>query len=152
MIFVECNADEALLIALGISRKGITHAHSKGNICNLLVKNRNSKGMVDEDPYSSRPRYFERLKIISNEHSIKLLVDEKSQNHLIVLCPKLEDWVLKATKELKVDTLDYGLPDDGNKLHKIINIKLEDFKKLINDIKQESKMLKTLQSFLKNKI
>lgn len=151
MIFLECEPDKALVRALGIPRKEILHAGSKGNVCKRLKRSRNSKGMVDEDPSSVQPSYIEKLKMNSYEHDTKLLYDKNAQNTLIVLCPTLEDWILKAAKEARVDLEDYSLPDDAHELHKIINTKLEKFVLLIDDIKKRSKMLKTLAEAIKSK-
>lgn len=151
MIYLECNPDKALVQTLGIPKKEIVHAGDKGEVCNRLKNSRNSKGMVDEDPSSPQPRYIEKLKMNSHEYDIKLLYEEKSQNHLIVLCPTLEDWILKAAKDARVNVDDYSLPDDAYELHKIINIKLEKFVQLIEDIKKQSKMLKTLEKLIRSK-
>jgi len=149
MIYLECEPDKALVKALGIPRKEIRHMYSKGNVCNRLEKTKNSKGLVDEDPLSAQPTYIGRLKPLLNKHRVKLLLDEKNQNYLIVLCPRLEDWVLNVTIEAKIDLLNYGLPNDPNKLHETLNIRLYNFKNLIDKIKQKSEMLKTLEEFIK---
>jgi hypothetical protein len=149
MIYLECEPDKVLVKALGISRKEIKHAFSKGNVCNKLEKSRNSKGLVDEDPLRPQPTYIGKLKLHSHEKDIKLLSDENAQNYLIMLCPTLEEWILKAVKELGVNIVNFGLPDDAGKLHKIINIKLGSFENLIEDIKKrKSGMLKTLEGFI----
>jgi hypothetical protein len=122
---------------------------SKGNICNRLEKTKNSKGLIDEDPLSPQPSYIGKLKSLPRGHGIKLLLDEKNKNYLIILCPRLEDWVLNVTKEANIDVLKYGLPNDPNKLHEALNAKLDKFKDLIDEIKQKSEMLKTLEGFIK---
>lgn len=151
MIYLECYSDEALVKVLGVHKKGIFHSYSKGNVCKKLEKSINSKGLVDEDPFSTQPSYIGKLKTNSYEYDIKLLYDEIAKNHLIVLCPRLEDWILKAAKEAGIYIEDYGLPDDANELHKIINTKLQKFILLIEDIKKKSKMLKTLEKMIKIK-
>lgn len=149
MIYLECEPDKVLVSAMGIPRKEIKHSFSKGNVCNRLEKSRNSKGLVDEDPLSMQPSYIKELKLYEEKDEIKLLYDEKTQNYLIVLCPTLEEWILKVVKEAKIDISSYGLPDDRGKLHETINTKLKNLKNLIDDIKQKSSMLKTLEGFVK---
>jgi len=149
MIFLECEPDKALVKGLGIPRKEIKHMFSKGNVCNRLEKTKNSKGLVDEDPLNPQPSYIGKLKFLSRGHGIKLLVDEKNQNYLIVLCPRLEDWVLNVAKQASIDVLTHGLPNDPNKLHEALNIKLDRFRDLIDKIKQKSEMLKALEGFIK---
>ncbi|MCX9012063.1 MAG: hypothetical protein OIN66_13195 [Candidatus Methanoperedens sp.] len=134
MIYLECYTDKALVMALGIHKKEIYHSGSKGNVCRNLAKNSRARGLVDEDPSSAQPGYIGKLRLLSLEHEIKLMHDEKSRNYLIVLCPRLEDWVLKAAKEVKVDVEDYGLPDDAEELHRIININPKKFCHLVGDI------------------
>jgi len=66
-----------------------------------------------------------------------------------MLCPTLEEWILKVVKKVNIEISNYGLPDDAGKLHATINTKLENFKRLIKDIKKKSSMLKTLERFIK---
>lgn len=150
MIYLECYADKTLVVALDIPKKEIRHSHGKGNVCKSLLKNGKSKGLVDEDPFSTQPSYLGKLEIKLNEEDIKLLYDESAQNHLVVLCPRLEDWILKAAKEAGVNVEDYNLPKDVDEFSKIINIKPERIVPLIQNIKKKKgKMLKTLEVLLK---
>jgi hypothetical protein len=101
---------------------------------------------------NTRPSYIKKLKPLSDKRDdTKLLHDTKAQNYLIVLCPGLEEWILKATREAGVNIEDYGLPGNADQLHKIINTKLKEFVNLIENIKGKSRMLKTLEGFLKSK-
>jgi hypothetical protein len=43
----------------------------------------------------------------------------------------------------------YGLPDDEDELHKFINVRLQEFEELLNDLKQQSEALQTLEELLK---
>mgnify|MGYP005843889063 CR=1 FL=1 len=151
MIHVECDADQTLVMTLGVPRKEIKHVHAKGNVCNRLEKGRRTKGLIDEDPLSLQPRYVRRLRLLSDEKQIKLYHDKIAENYLIMLCPRLEEWVLKVAREVGIDISEYGLPDDADKLHTALNIKskLENFEKLIEDIKERSGMLKTLEGFIR---
>jgi len=152
MIYLECEPDKVLVSTLGIARKEIKHSFSKGNVCNKLKKSKNFKGLVDEDPKSPQPTYIERLRPCLEEQGIKLLKDENTQNYLIMLCPTLEKWILRVVKETGIDIskAPYSLPDDPGKLHAVINTRLKGFKRLIEDIKQESLALKTLERLIKS--
>ncbi len=154
MIFLECEPDKALLQTLGVPRKKINHSGSKGNLCNRLTKSKNCKGLVDEDPFSAQlsaqPSYIGTLKLLSSENDIKLLYDKKSENYLIVLCPRLEEWILRAAKEASVNISDFGLPNEANQLHKIINTKVKIFVLLIKKIRGKSKMIETLERMIKS--
>lgn len=150
MIYLECYTDEALVRAIGIHSNEIFHSGNKGNVCKNLAKKQKSIGLVDEDPSSAQPSYIGKLKIESNEDDIKLMFDVKNKNYLIVLCPKLEDWILKAAKEAKLNVKDYSLPDDPYELHKINFKNLKNFIQLVEDIKNKKyNMLKTLSNFLR---
>lgn len=148
MIYLECNSDKALIETLGVVKKEVYHAGGKGNVCNRLKNSKNSKGMIDEDPLSSQPGYINNLKILFHENEVKLLYDEKNQNYLIVLCPRLEEWILNTAKESGINVRDYSLPEGVEEFHKTINLKLDKFIDLIKDIKEKSKRLKSLQKFI----
>ncbi len=147
MIFVECNADKTLLTALGIRSQEICHVFSKGNVCNRLRKNKNCIGLVDEDPGSGQPQYMETLTLVSHENAVRVLHDKNNQNNVVVLCPRLEDWIVDAAKQAELNLANYHLPANGNALHKVVNTRLDEFEKLIKDMKPASQMLKYLMSF-----
>lgn len=150
MIFVECEPDKALLRTLGVPRKQINHSGNKGNICNRLAKTKSSKGLIDEDPSSTQPSYIGKLKLLSAENNIKLFHDKGGDNYLIVLCPRLEEWILRAAQEAGVSPNDFGLPNGANQLHKIINTKVETFVILLKGLKGKSKMMKVLETMIKS--
>lgn len=150
MIYLECNPDKVLVSALGISSKEIKHAYSKGNVCNTLVKNSNAIGLVNEDPSGSQPGYIKTLQHQAFQHGVKLLVDQRRGNRLIMLCPRLEEWIISAAKEAGINLIDYDLPEDAKQLHKIINLKQSSFNRFVDDIKSSSAKLQTLASFLKS--
>jgi len=152
MIYLECNTDEALAKALGVHSNEIFHSGNKGNVCRNLAKKQKSIGLVDEDPSSAQPSYFGKLKIRSNDNDIKFMYDDKNKNYMIILCPRLEDWIIKAAKESRIDMKDYNLPDDAYELHKINFKSLNNFTKLIEDMeKRKCKMLMSLGTFLRMK-
>jgi len=136
-----------------ITRREITHEFKgKGEICNRLRKQTNCKGLLDEDPYSGQPRYLKeaRLEDDLTEHDIKVLHHGQTNNRLIVICPRLEEWILGAAREAGVDVRKYGLPNNAGQLHKEINIVLDKFEKLLADLKDLSNRLKTLKRLLES--
>ncbi len=154
MIYTECKPDSALLKTLGLSKKQIIHLGGKPEVCKQLEKRKNWKGMVDEDPFSVQPPYLKKLQVneeLSNDHGFRVLRDNSKNNDLIILCPRLEEWVLKATKDAEIDIKGYNLPDDGERLHKEINIDIRKFEKLIDDLKGKSRMLKALENSIKER-
>ena len=80
---------------------------------------------------------------------LKVYQDSPRNNQLIVLCPKLEDWVLRAADEVRLNMSNYGLPNTANRLHRVINIDLRKFERLMADLNAAtSNRLKTLQELL----
>lgn len=149
MIFVECKPDKVLVRILGIPTHEIIHAGNKSSVCKKLERSNGSKGLVDEDPDSGQPTYIRRLEIIDMRSDFKILYDPRRDNYLIILCPRLEEWILKAAREAKVEVKKYNLPNNGDYLHRIINLKIDKFERLVLDLRSKSRMLKDLESILK---
>ncbi len=149
MIFVECYPDEALVRVLGIPRNEIKHAKSKGNVCKKLSKERGCLGMVDEDPTSSQPSYLRKYQTQWRRNEVMLLFDRSTNNSVIVICPRLEEWILKAAEGCKAKLEDYGLPSNPQQLHKTIGANTDNFKELVEAIKAKSQRIKTLAEVLR---
>jgi hypothetical protein len=149
MYLVECKPDEILVKVLtNTPRKQIQHGGNKSELLKRLTKRSNSIGIVDEDPLSHQPphlrKFEEKLKICD----IKILHQRRGNNILIMLCPRLEDWILKAAHEVNVNPEKYGLPDNPEKLHEQINIKTDKFLGFVDDIRIKSERLKKLKQHL----
>lgn len=145
MIYIECNSDWALLNSITtFSRKEIVHEFKgKYEICKQLAKRTGCKGLIDEDPLSTEPPYVTRLRSAGSEdnleeHNIKVLHDRSKDNYLIVLCPRLEGWILTTAKEAGLDVRKYGLPSDEGRLHRHIDLELGKFEKLLEDLRSKN--------------
>ncbi|MGH7496446.1 MAG: hypothetical protein ACREOO_29195 [bacterium] len=149
MIYLECNPDKALVSALGIPKNKTIHAYSKGNVCNRLTKCRDSHGLIDEDPESSQPSFLRNLENRLRQDDVVLLYHRASNNYLIVLCPRLEEWILEAAKEAAVDPNKHGLSNEADQLHETICTRIDNFRRLVDDIKAKSQRMKTLSRFLR---
>lgn len=151
MIYTECKSDTTLVKKLGMPKKQIIHQQGKSEVCKELEKKENWIGMVDEDPFSVQPTYLQKLEETENlsNYGLRVLKDNAKNNDLIVLCPRLEEWIIKASEDAGIDIKRYNLPDDGEKLHKVINLDLRKFERLVNDLKGKSKMLGALDTALK---
>ena len=150
MIFVECKPDEALVCTLGVSRREVIHAGGKSRICKRLEKITGAKGLVDEDPYSDQPPYMQSLKLVAKSNDILVLHDPRRSNYLIVLCPRLEEWVLKAARIAGVRPEEYGLPGNGDELHRVINLRVDKFTLLVSDLRARSGMIRCLERLLRD--
>ena len=111
--------------------------------------------MIDEDPLSAQHPYEKDGVSHGNysQYDIKRLHYPSQDNELIILCPKLEDWILKTAQIAGIDVNRHGLPDEPNKLHRTIDQKLNEFRILVNMLKrQKSDRILTLTNLLKIQI
>ena len=113
-VFVECNADVALVSALGVGKERIEHAFDKGRVCKKTEARGEAVGLIDEDPDVGQPRYLERLRVASESLGVRLL-NEGNRLKIVVLCPRLEDWLEQGAKDAGLDLGSYGF--DRGSLH-----------------------------------
>jgi hypothetical protein len=155
MLFVECKPDYSLATIL--SSKKVQHAGNKSGVIKKLVRSsgvpnfENSTGMVDEDPLSSQNpdlNQFTELKS-SNKAKIKVLYYRWLNNGLIVLCPRLEEWIIAAAREAQIRLKDYDLPDSPAALHEVINLRTDRFEDLVESLRDRSARVIELQRLLR---
>ena len=144
MIYVECNTEESLVRSLtDFRRKEIVHElQGKGGVCNRLSRTENCKGLVDEDPSSGQPRYLSELVVSDDRPALGLrrLQDAQRNNDVIVLCPRLEEWIIAAAESIDVRLADHGLPDRSNLLHRVINLDPTKFERLLEALRGSARM------------
>jgi len=155
MYLVECNPDTVLIKILTLaSRKNIVHAGNKSELLKKLTERySNSKGIVDEDPWSIQPPHLQKFKEKQDltRHNLKILHQTNKNNTLIVIRPRLEEWILEASREANLNLKKYKLPDDATRLHRQINIKIDKLEELLTDLKQNSNRIKTLKKYLQTR-
>ena len=138
MIYVECRPDELLVRQVtNLPRRQVVHEiKGNGEVCNRLMRNRDLVAMVDEDPEATQPRYMTRLSLGREraELGLKLYLDRSLNNRIVVLCPKLEDWLLRAAADSSLSMNTYGLPDRANPLHSEINLDERKIQRLLADL------------------
>lgn len=91
-IYVECKPDFALVRTITkIPKRHIIHAGGKSEICRKLKKQKDCKGLIDEDPWGVQPSYIEKLEIANDlsQHDLQALYDNSRGNYLVVLRPRL---------------------------------------------------------------
>jgi len=151
MYLVECKPEEVLVKSLtSTSRKNIKHAGNKSELLKTLSKHYgNSKAIIDEDPGSIQPPHLQKFKEKQDltSHKLKILHQKSKNNTIIILRPRLEDWILDASKEANINPQKYNLPKDSAQLHQQINIQIDKFQKLVKDL-AKSKRLKELKTHL----
>ena len=149
-VHIECKPDELLVSKLGFKKKQITHHAGKTRIFSAMVKMKNQLAIVDEDPGSAKSSYQKSLRFIKNTDGISMFSDQ-SGNTILVLKGKLEDWIIDICKKDKIKLSKFGLPDKPDELHKVINYKLSDFNKLLDElIKNKNTGIGHLKSLLVN--
>lgn len=135
-VHLECKPDEAMAMCLGIPRRIITHHNDKGRVCKKLKIEQGIIGMVDQDPGAPQPHYLLGLENLPHitKYGLIELVDRNRDNVLIIVCPRLEDWIVDIARRQQIKLREFGLPDKPNDLHKVINTKLDGFKRLIEHL------------------
>jgi hypothetical protein len=134
-VYIECKPDETLALALGVPPREIIHAAGSSGVCSQLARHSGVVGMIDEDPHAEHPPYLRRLAERSWEHEIRELWDEARQNRVVVLSPRLEDWVVATANAAKRKMTDFGFESDsGVKLHGEINQRLKSLKSLLESL------------------
>ena len=119
-VLVECNADEVVLRALGLPRKQLLHFGGKYELVKKLKKRARDVGMVDEDPGKIQPQDMSSYRQMDSAEGLHLLARQGSGGQrLVMICPKLEDWLIERAKSSGIRPKDYGLPSDPEKLHSI---------------------------------
>ena len=96
-------------------------------------------GIIDEDPGSSQPSHLKkfRLKQDLSEHGLAMLEENDSGKKLVIIKPRLEEWLLRAGKESAISFKEYNLPETGKDLHKVINTNLERLKLVLKELLEE---------------
>ncbi len=144
MIYVECKPDEALVrLTAGITRKEIVHElKGKYEVLKRLDAGSNYVALLDEDPRSIQPSSLKRM-VVQQEPpntQLKVLYDSRRNNRIILLYPRLEEWVITAAEETRIDMDAYGLPSRGQALHKIINDDLRKFERLLSALRGSQRL------------
>jgi len=148
-VVVECNPDEILVKALGLGRKEVRHQGNKGDVCNYLEKEGAKIGMVDEDPGSAQPKYLNSFELLEEKFEVRKLLNKKLDQIILIIKPRLEEWILSQCMKSKVNPRDFNLPADAKGLKKVINLKLNKFNDLVIKLKEvENPGLSYLQSII----
>ena len=149
-VLVECNADEAVLRALGVSKKQLRHERCKGEVVKRVLKFDFATGLIDEDPSSAQPRDLDNYKKVQAAEGLRLLTRRNDKNkRLIIVCPKLEDWLIQRAKSSGIRPKDYGLPGDPDRLHSIPRYEQkEGFCRFLAELKERDSGIRLLRRWI----
>lgn len=118
MIAVECYADTRMVLTLGAATRAVSHARGKGQVLDMLRQGRASVGLVDEDPASAEYPEMRNYQLMETVGSLRLLRHRgAAERRLIMICPRLEEWLLGRAEQAGIDPAQWGLPSDPRKLH-----------------------------------
>jgi hypothetical protein len=122
-VVVECGNDEALMLALGLPARLVKHEGNRDEVVKYILKHPagGPLGLVDEDPgteHGGQRKQFVRGKAL---HQVR--TDRFGHRALVVLMPRLEDWLVQAVKSAggSMAKLDKSLSDDPAYLHRELN-------------------------------
>ncbi|UCD52675.1 MAG: hypothetical protein JSW27_08565 [Phycisphaerales bacterium] len=117
-VLVECYPDRALVLALGVPKRQLRHERCKGEVVKRVRKLDDVTGIVDEDPASAQPHDLNNYDIAAEVEGLRLLSRRDQRNRrMVVICPRLEDWLLQRARASGVEPQDHGLPDHPRQLH-----------------------------------
>lgn len=121
MIHLECDNDEALILALGKARSQVSHHAGKGRVSKALSDSTNScdLGLIDQDPGQPPPKYLREFQIIEQCPTLGLVFSKhpKQGKHLIEIQPDLEPWLYLLGKAVGIKPTDHSLPESHSGLH-----------------------------------
>ncbi len=119
-VLVECYPDAAVLRALGVTKKQLRHERCKGEVVKRVRKLDCAIGVIDEDPGSAQPCDLANYDEQETAEGLRRLVRrDDTDRKLIVICPRLEDWLIARAISSAMKPEDYGLPCDPHRLHGI---------------------------------
>jgi len=120
MVYVECYPDELLVCLLGTPRRNVRHARGKGDLLNKLRKLPVGIGLVDEDPQASQPSELNSYQKAEQTGSLILLrPNDGAYRRLIVICPRLEEWLYQRAAVCGIVPQHFGLPASAHELKKL---------------------------------
>lgn len=154
-VYVECNADQALVECLYVPVKCIDHSRNKGNVSNKLQASFGAIGLVDQDPKAVQPKYLDSLQrditVNSTELGFEIRRDEVRNNVLIVLIPNLEKMLLKCANDSAVEIVKFNLLNEPKLLHDIAISKIPELRRFIKELlRVENESMVELKKYLEN--
>lgn len=146
MIYLECKPDFTLVQALTqLPKREIAHElKGKYEVMKRLSTSTNRRAMVDEDPGKNQPAYLTKMQVARDlpERGLRLLEDAGRGNLAVILCPKLEDWVLRTAQDAGIDLRNprYNLPNTSTRLHREITFDRRKFERLVDDLAETPRL------------
>lgn len=149
-VLVECNADEVVLRAIGVPRKQLLHFGGKYELVKKLKERPHDVGVVDEDPGKNQPKDMDSYRQTDSAQGLRLLTRQgRDAQRLVVVCPRLEDWLIDRAKSSGIHPQTYGLPGDADRLHGIPRYEQkEGFRSFLEELKKENREMHVLRRWI----
>jgi hypothetical protein len=157
MIFVECTPDTTLARALSAGNT-VVHVNGASTVCRKLQNIKHCKGMVDERDVVGKHPYVKALfnskSILQLSTDLLVCEDKANTNKLILIQPRLEEWIINCAKAAKIQLTNYDLYDDPEQLHDQLtlgnnNYTLNKFRLFIQQLQSQSNRINDLAKLLK---
>ena len=102
--------------------------------------------MVDEDPHSSTPPDMANYQEIERIGDIRILtrINDKRKK-VFVICPRMEEWLLKRANKNDISLNSFNLKNDPNTLHKINIDKNINYRNFIDKLLEVDDDMNTLK-------
>jgi len=107
-------------------------------------------GMVDEDPGKVQPQDMGSYRQTDSAEGLHLMARQGSGGQrLVMICPKLEDWLIARAKASGIRPEDYGLPSDPDELHSIPRYEQkEGFCRFLAELKEQDSGMHLLRRWI----
>lgn len=155
MLWVEGNADLTLVrTLLRLPRNEVLLSHGgRDLILKDLARQSNWMALLDEDPANPLPVYLTRMTLAADFPMLGLRVlEHRAQNNRVILLrPRLEEWLLRAAGDAGLDVggRRYNLPSSPTQLHREINLDLRKVERLVADLTEaDSPRIRQLRALL----
>lgn len=93
--------------------------------------------IIDEDPNAGQPNHLKTFKELENLYQVKKLVREADQKTILVLQPRLEEWVLARCAESGVSPATFHLQVEPHAFKDRINSSLDKFELLVLELQKK---------------
>ena len=150
---------ELVLVLTKVSRKQVRFkGMCKTKVLKALIEESKEHivGVVDEDPDKTQPPLLRNFEEFANDERANIRILRLNKAKLIILRPRVEEWIPKVARNSGLDVKKYGLPEDADKLHERLKPKRlkeqkihKKFREFLGDL-TDSNELRTLLSFLQD--
>lgn len=115
IVVPECYVDTNLMNVL--VGKACNHKKGCTNVCKVLdekLQDQFAIAVIDRD--KKEPASVQNYELIAQNQFLMVSKHRQRPHYLIHICPAIEEFILVAAAELKVDLAEYGLPTDRDQL------------------------------------